>query len=284
MGDYEVLLEMPCPCGAEQEWLAIPDDEFGIFAFVRTCSTCDRTWTHVVSVSTKGYSTMFREGVVQPPSSEAELTRRAGWCDPSMDLQNLRNTLRLQDSVRRSNVRLAEKLGVAILVCECGTESDVRGTGWQMLESGTMLCPDCVAQSSTAPAGGGERPYATAASSELWSDVATLVSCISDKAADPLKRSAAIREAVEVFAPDASDDRSRSEEEQLLIDAITAVACDRSQHGHLLNEAGDALGLSWIWRGAFDDKTYAQMAEAAQYSARRVFGQAFEDWVPPAAS
>lgn len=111
---------------------------------------------------------------------------------------------------------------------------------------------------------------------------AELTARILDKQGTTFARINAIKEAVEVFAPDKFDDYSFTPAEQQLIDAITQVAVDKDEESWLLNEAGDALGLSWIWRRAFDDETYAKMAGPAQWSARRVIGEAdYGEWLPP---
>lgn len=97
-----------------------------------------------MTASPDSYGVMFREGA--EPVVEPEIVRHEnGWCSPSLDLQNVRDTILMQGSVRRGNVRRAEKLGVAILKCECGSESDEKAIGWEMLASGRMLCPLCAA-------------------------------------------------------------------------------------------------------------------------------------------
>lgn len=128
----------------------MPDDQAGVFVFVRRCPSCDRDWTYAVTVephedgATVSYGVHFRPGA-EPVTETAVRRRENGWLDLYLDGHTAQENMRMDDSVRRRSARRAEKLGVKILKCECGAESDERALDWRVLASGEVLCPFCAA-------------------------------------------------------------------------------------------------------------------------------------------
>lgn len=99
-------------------------------------------------------------------------------------------------------------------------------------------------------------------------EVAAVAAQLRDKSANSDLRVRAVYEAIEILKPETLDDHSRTADDQLLIDALTALACDANEPSGLLDRAGYALALTWLWGDEFDDATFAKMAPAAQYGAK----------------
>jgi hypothetical protein len=101
-----------------------------------------------------------------------------------------------------------------------------------------------------------------------------LAQTIRNRDKNAIRRMDAIKEAVEIFAPKSLDGPWPDESDGHLFAAIAEFACDETEPALVREEAGDAVGLWWVWSGGVDDTLYGRMTLSARRAARRVLGEA----------
>jgi len=110
-------------------------------------------------------------------------------------------------------------------------------------------------------------------------DIDEVIELLANPEASNERRRKAIAAAVELLAPAIDEEWALDETDRRIVAGLLQIARDGSADGNLLDAAGDALGLAWIWRNEFDRNGFLSMTSAAQYAARRVVGEENGDWL-----
>ena len=110
-------------------------------------------------------------------------------------------------------------------------------------------------------------------------DVEEVISVIANQSEEFDTRQKAIAVAAELLAPTDDEELAWDKTDQRIVVELLKVASDEGEIPWLQGAAGDSLGLAWIWRQEFDREAFLTMTPEAQYAARKVIGQDYNDWI-----
>lgn len=111
-------------------------------------------------------------------------------------------------------------------------------------------------------------------------DPEEVIAAIRDRGQAHGRRRQAIAAAVEILAPQDGEEWAWDETDRRIVEALMSVGTSGAEEdGSLQHDAGDALGLAWIWRRQFDREGYLSLNSGARSAARDVISEENSDWI-----